>query len=96
MATHLKRLDDWVNPEKKYLFFSINNFAKYLGIPQKAIMNLVSSKLLESVVVEGRTFIPIRTEHLLFWSGQSQEDCESRSDDFWGLAKEEDKKEDKE
>ena len=36
MATHLKRLDDWVNPEKKYLFFSINNFAKYLGIPQEA------------------------------------------------------------
>jgi len=89
MATHLKRLDDWVNPEKKYLFFSINNFAKYLGIPQKAIMNLVSSKLLESVVVEGRTFIPIRTQHLLFWSSQSKEDCESQSDDFWGLTKEE-------
>jgi hypothetical protein len=71
------------------LFFSINNFAKYLGIPQKAIMNLVSSKLLESVVVEGRTFIPIRTQHLHFWSGQSKEDCESRSDDFWGLTKEE-------
>ena len=89
MATHLKRLDDWVNPEKKYLFFSINNFAKYLGVPQKAIMNLVNSKLLDSLVVEGRTFIPIRTQYLHLWSGQSKEDCESRSDDFWGLAKEE-------
>ncbi len=89
MASCLKRLDDWADPEKKYLFFSINNFAKYLGVPQKAIMNLVNSKLLDSLVVEGRTFIPIRTQYLQLWSGQSKEDCESRSDDFWGLAKEE-------
>ncbi len=90
MATHLKQLDDWANPDKKYLFFSINNFAKYLGIPQKAIQNLVNSKVLDSLVVEGRTFIPISTQYLSFWSGQSREDCESRSDDFWGLIKEED------
>jgi hypothetical protein len=89
MASSLKRLDDWVDPEKKYLFFSINNFAKYLGVPQKAIMNLVNSKLLDSVVVERRTFIPIRTQYLHHWSGQSKEDCESRSDDFWGSTKEE-------
>jgi hypothetical protein len=89
MATHLKRLDDWVDPENKYLFFSINNFALYLGIPQKAIMNLVASKFLESVVVEGRTFIPIRTKHLLLWSGQSKVDCESRLDDYWGFTKKE-------
>ena len=90
MATHLKQLDDWANPEKKYLFFSINNFAKYLGIPQKAIQNLVNSKVLDSLVVEGRIFIPISTQYLSFWSGQSKVDCESRSDDFWGLIKKED------
>lgn len=96
MATHLRQLDDWANPDKKYLFFSINNFAKYLGIPQKAIQNLVNSKSLDSLVVEGRTFIPISTQYLSFWSGESRTDCESQIDDFWGLAKKEVKKEDKE
>ena len=96
MATHLRQLDDWANPDKKYLFFSINNFAKYLGIPQKAIQNLVNSKSLDSLVVEGRTFIPISTQYLSFWSGESRTDCESQIDDFWGLAKKEEKKEDKE
>ena len=96
MATHLRQLDDWANPDKKYLFFSINNFAKHLGIPQKAIQNLVNSKSLDSLVVEGRTFIPISTQYLSFWSGESRTDCESQIDDFWGLAKKEDKKEDKE
>ena len=96
MASHLKKLDDWANPDKKYLFFSINNFAKYLGIPQKAIQNLVNSKSLDSLVVEGRTFIPISTQYLSFWSGESRMDCESQSDDFWCVAKKEDKKEDKE
>jgi hypothetical protein len=52
-------------------------------------MNLVASKFLESVVVEGRTFIPIRTKHLLLWSGQSKVDCESRLDDYWGFTKKE-------
>jgi len=55
---YLKVFDDWMDPEKKFLFFSINNFARYLGVPQKAIHNLVSSKHLDSVVREGRTFIP--------------------------------------
>lgn len=96
MATHLRQLDDWANPDKKYLFFSINNFAKYLGIPQRAIQNLVNSKSLDSLVIEGRTFIPISTQYLSFWSGESRTDCESQIDDFWGLAKKEDKKEDKE
>ena len=96
MATHLRQLDDWANPDKKYLFFSINNFAKYLGIPQKAIQNLVNSKSLDSLVIEGRTFIPISTQYLSFWSGESRTDCESQIDDFWGLAKKEEKKEDKE
>ena len=96
MATHLRQLDDWANPDKKYLFFSINNFAKYLGIPQKAIQNLVNSKSLDSLVIEGRTFIPISTQYLSFWSGESRTDCESQIDDFWGLAKKEVKKEDKE
>ena len=96
MATHLRQLDDWANPDKKYLFFSINNFAKYLGIPQKAIQNLVNSKSLDSLVVEGRTFIPISTQYLSFWSGESRTDCESQINDFWDLAKKEDKKEDKE
>lgn len=91
MAIHLKQLNDWVDPEKRYLFFSINNFAKYLGIPQKAIMNLVTSKVLNSVVVEGRTFIPISTQYLRFWNGQSRIDCDFESDDLWGLNKEEDK-----
>ena len=96
MATHLRQLDDWANPDKKYLFFSINNFAKYLGIPQKAIQNLVNSKSLDSLVVEGRTFIPISTQYLSFWSGESRMDCESQIDDFWGLAKKQNNKEDKE
>ena len=96
MATHLRQLDDWANPDKKYLFFSINNFAKYLGIPQKAIQNLVNSKSLDSLVIEGRTFIPISTQYLSFWSGESRTDCESQIGDFWGLAKKEEKKEDKE
>ena len=96
MATHLRQLDDWANPDKKYLFFSINNFAKYLGIPQKAIQNLVNSKSLDILVIEGRTFIPISTQYLSFWSGESRTDCESQIDDFWGLAKKEEKKEDKE
>ena len=62
----------------------------------KAIQNLVNSKSLDSLVVEGRTFIPISTQYLSFWSGESRMDCESQIDDFWGVAKKEDKKEDKE
>ncbi len=96
MASHLKKLDDWANPDNKYLFFSINNFAKYLGIPQKAIQKLVDSKVLDSLVTEGRTFIPISTQYLSLWSGESRTDCESQIDDFWGLTKKEDKKEGKE
>ena len=93
---YLKVFDDWMDPEKKFLFISINNFARYLGVPQKAIHNLVSSKHLDSVVTEGRTFIPISTQYLSLWSGESRTDCESQIDDFWGSAKKEDKKEDKE
>lgn len=90
MGSYLKKLDDWSNPENKYLFFSINNYAKYIGIPQKAIMSLVSSKLIDYVVVEGRTFIPIKTRYLLFWSGQSMADCEPEPHVKWGLTKQKD------
>lgn len=89
MTSHLKQVDEWGNPENKYLFLSINNFAKYLGIPQKAIMSLVNSKLLDSLVVEGRTFIPIKTRWLLIWSRQSMADCEPEPNSNWGLTKEE-------
>ena len=55
----LEQLNDWIDPEKKFQFISVNNFADYLGIKQTAVMDLVKSKRINSVVVNGRTWIPI-------------------------------------
>ena len=55
----LERLNDWIDPEKKFKFVSIHRFAFYLGIRQAAVEDLVESKRINSIVVNGRTWIPL-------------------------------------
>ena len=45
----LEQLNDWIDPEKKFKFISINNFAHYLGIKQTAVMDLVDSKRISKI-----------------------------------------------
>lgn len=58
MDFHTKRFEDWMNPDKKFRFISINSFAQYLGIKQTAVHDLVDSKRIDSVVIDGHTLIP--------------------------------------
>ena len=58
MDSYTKRFEDWMNPDKKFRFISINSFAQYLGIKQTAVHDLVDSKRIDSVVIDERTLIP--------------------------------------
>ena len=55
----LEQLNDWTDPEKKFKFVSSHRFAFYLGIRQAAVEDLVESKRINSIVVNGRTWIPL-------------------------------------
>ena len=75
MIECLERLNDWMDPEKKFKFVSVNNFADFLGIKQTAVMDLVKSKRIDSVVVDGRTWIPLSTyySHILGYESDSDD-----------------------
>ncbi len=80
----LERLNDWIDPEKKFKFVSIHRFAFYLGIRQAAVEDLVESKRIDSVVVDGRTWIPLSTYYSHIWSDKSDPDHGSPSEVNWG------------
>lgn len=74
MTNCLERLNDWMDPQKKFKFISENNFADFLGIKQTAVMDLVQSKRIDSVVVDGRTWIPLSLHHSQIWVHESNQD----------------------
>lgn len=79
----LEQLNDWIDPEKKFKFISINNFAHYLGIKQTAVMDLVESKRINSVVVDGRTWIPISLYNSPIWAYGSNHDDRPPAEVNW-------------
>ena len=79
----LEQLNDWIDPEKKFKFISINNFAHYLGIKQTAVMDLVDSKRINSVVVDGRTWIPISFYRSHIWDYGSNQYVTPPSEVNW-------------
>ena len=80
----LEQLNDWIDPEKKFQFISVNNFADYLGIKQTAVMDLVNSKRINSVVVNGRTWIPISLYRSHIWVYGSNQYDRPPSEVNWG------------
>ncbi len=70
MALYPKRFDEWMNPDRKFRFISINNFAAYLGIKQTAVMDLVRLKRIDSVVIDGITYIPFSSKLVPMWNGE--------------------------
>jgi hypothetical protein len=89
-----QRLNDWMDPEKKFRFLSINNFAVYLGIKQTAVMDLVSSKRIDSLTVDGRTWIPLSFRYSALWGYVSEEESLPNSEINWSLTKEKPEDED--
>ena len=83
-----QRLNDWLDPEKKFRFLSINNFALYLGIKQTAVMDLVNSKRIDSLTVDGRTWIPLSFRYSALWGYVPQEESSLDSKINWSLSKE--------
>jgi hypothetical protein len=88
----LEQLNDWIDPEKKFEFISVNNFADYLGIKQTAVMDLVKSKRINSVVVDGRTWIPISLYRSQIWVYGSNQDDRPPSEINWSSPKDNPKK----
>ena len=84
----LEQLNDWIDPEKKFKFISINNFAQYLGINQTAVMDLVKSKRINSVVVNGRTWIPLSIYYSHILGYESDSDDRPPSEVNWSFATE--------
>ncbi len=84
-----QRLNDWLDPEKKFRFLSINNFALYLGIKQTAVMDLVNSKRIDSLTVDGRTWIPLSFRYSALWGYASDEENLPNSEINWPATKEE-------
>ena len=88
----LEQLNDWIDPEKKFKFISINNFAHYLGINQTAVMDLVKSKRINSIVFGARTWIPISLYHSQIWVYGSNQDDRPPSEVNWSYAADNPKK----
>jgi len=88
----LEQLNDWIDPEKKFKFISINNFAHYLGIKQTAVMDLVKSKRINSVVVDGRTWIPLSIYYSHILGYESDPDGRPPSEVNWSFSTENPKK----
>jgi hypothetical protein len=78
MGSYTKRFEDWMNPDKKFRFISINSFAQYLGIKQTAVHDLVDSKRIDSVVIDGSTLIPFSFQ-LSAFSGYDPDQREGSS-----------------
>ena len=89
-----QRLNDWMDPEKKFCFLSMNNFAVYLGIKQTAVIDLVTSKRIDSVTIDGRTWIPISFRYSALWGYVAQEESLPNSKINWSLTKEKSEDED--
>jgi hypothetical protein len=89
-----QRLNDWMDPEKKFCFLSMNNFAVYLGIKQTAVKDLVTSKRIDSVTIDGRTWIPISFRYSALWGYVPQEESLPNSKINWSLTKEKSEDED--
>ena len=89
-----KVLSDWMDPEKKFRFLSINNFAVYLGIKQTAVQDLVNSKRIDYFVIDGRTWIPLSFRYSALWGYVFEEDSLARPEINWSLTKEEPEDED--
>ena len=81
----LEQLNDWTDPEKKFKFISVNNFAHYLGIKQTAVMDLVESKRINSVVVNGRTWIPLSIYYSHILAYESDLDDRPPSEVNWSF-----------
>ena len=88
----LEQLNDWIDPEKKFKFISINKFAHYLGIKQTAVMDLVKSKRINSVVVDGRTWIPLSIYYSHIVGYESDSDGRPPSEVNWSFSTENPKK----
>ena len=88
----LEQLNDWIDPEKKFQFISVNNFADYLGIKQTAVMDLVKSKRINSVVVNGRTWIPISLYRSHIWVYGPYQDDRPPSEVNWSSTSDNPKK----
>ncbi len=73
MSLYPQRFDEWMNPNRKFRFISINNFAAYLGIKQTAVMDLVRLKRIDSVVIDGKTYIPFSSELVSMWNGEPRD-----------------------
>ncbi len=89
-----QRLNDWMDPEKKFCFLSINNFAVYLGIKQTAVMDLVNSKRIDSLTIDGRIWIPLSFRYSALWGYVPQEESSLDSKINWSLTKEKPEDED--
>ena len=83
-----KQLNDWMDPEKKFKFLSINNFALYLGIKQTAVQDLVNSNRIDYFVIDGRTWIPLSFRYSALWGYVSEEDSMLTPEINWSLVKE--------
>ena len=81
----IEQLNDWIDPEKKFEFISVNNFADYLGIKQTAVMDLVNSKRINSVVVDGRTWIPLSIYYSHILAYESDLDDRPPSEVNWSF-----------
>jgi hypothetical protein len=86
MKELLKQLSIWSDPEKKFIFVSDNNFANRLGIKQTAVMDLVKSKRINSIVFGERTWIPISLYHSQIWVNGSNLDDRPPSEINWSYA----------
>ena len=84
-----KQLNDWMDPEKKFKFLSINNFALYLGIKQTAVQDLVNSNRIDYFVIDGRTWIPLSFRYSTLWGYVSEEESLPKPEINWSLTKEE-------
>ena len=79
----LEQLNDWIDPKRKFKFISINNFAHYLGIKQTAVMDLVKSKRINSIVFGEQTWIPISLYHSQICVNESNQDDRAPSEVNW-------------
>jgi len=83
MKELLKQLSIWSDPEKKFIFVSDNNFANRLGIKQTAVMDLVKSKRINSIVFGEQTWIPISLYHSQICVNESNQDDRAPSEVNW-------------
>lgn len=85
MMHALNKIQEWCNPDNKYRLISINRFAQFLGINQKAVMDLITAKRLDHVVTGGKTFIPLCTKYFSFLGFDSKTDDDSWVEELWSL-----------